>query len=77
MGDEPAFIAAAVRLATEPALIARLRAQAAAAVKDRSWDSVVAQFAADLAEAARLPPATGGNLKSEISNLKSTVPARP
>ena len=51
-GGEPAFIAAAVRLATEPALVARLRAGAAAAVRARSWDSVVTQFEADLAEAA-------------------------
>jgi glycosyltransferase involved in cell wall biosynthesis len=76
-GDEPAFLAAAVRLATEPALVARLRAQAAAAVHGRSWDSVVTQFAADLAEAIHVPPSAGDNLKSEISNLKSTVPARP
>lgn len=55
LGDEAAFIAAAVRLATEPALAARLRARAAAAVQARSWDNVVIQFAADLAEAVRHP----------------------
>jgi glycosyltransferase involved in cell wall biosynthesis len=54
-GDESAFLAAAVRLATGPALVARLRAGAAAAVAARSWDNVVAQFAADLAEAVRHP----------------------
>lgn len=54
-GHETAFIAAAVRLATEPALVARLRARAAAAVQARSWDHVVTQFAADLAEAVRHP----------------------
>ena len=57
-GDEPGFLAAAVRLATDPALVARLRAQAPAAVVARSWDNVVTQFAADLAEAACRPAAT-------------------
>jgi glycosyltransferase involved in cell wall biosynthesis len=52
LGDEAAFITAAVRLATEPALTARLRRQAPAAVQARSWANVVAQFAADLAEAS-------------------------
>ncbi len=53
--DEAAFIAAAVRLATGPALVARLRAGAAAAVRARSWDSVVNQFDRDLNEAIADP----------------------
>ncbi len=77
LGDEAAFIAAAVRLATEPSLVARLRQQAAVAVQARTWAKVVAQFSADLAEAAALAPCPGGNLKSEISNLKSTASAAP
>ncbi|WP_197677745.1 glycosyltransferase family 1 protein [Opitutus sp. GAS368] len=52
LDDEAAFIAAAVRLATDPVLVARLRTRAPAAVAARSWDNVVTQFAADLAEAA-------------------------
>jgi glycosyltransferase involved in cell wall biosynthesis len=52
VGDEPAFIANAVRLVDEPGLRQSLSAAAPVTVRDRSWDSVVAQFAADLAEAA-------------------------
>lgn len=52
LGDESAFIGAAVRLATDPALVSRLRANAARTVLARSWDSVVTQFEADLVEAA-------------------------
>jgi len=52
VGDEPAFIANAVRLVSEPGLRQSLSAAAPLTVRDRSWDSVVAQFAADLAEAA-------------------------
>jgi len=56
--DEAGFIAAAVRLATDPALAARLRAGAPAAVRARSWAAVVDQFDRDLAEAlAEHPPA--------------------
>jgi glycosyltransferase involved in cell wall biosynthesis len=57
LGDESAFIAAAVRFATEPDLVARLRRQAPAAVQARSWANVVGQFATDLAEAAGGAPA--------------------
>ncbi len=49
-GDESAFVATAVRLATDPALATRLRVRAAAAVAARSWDNVVTPFAANLAE---------------------------
>ncbi len=51
LGHEERFIAAAVRLATDPALVTRLRAQAALAVQARSWSAVVDQFETDLAEA--------------------------
>jgi len=60
--DEPAFIAAAVRLATEPALVTRLRTHAAESVRTRSWDGVVDRFATDLQEAveefSRTPAST-------------------
>jgi glycosyltransferase involved in cell wall biosynthesis len=57
LGDESALIAAAVRLAGDPDLVSRLRQQAASAVQARSWSQVVAQFSADLTEAAGLPAA--------------------
>ncbi len=56
LANESALIAAAVRLATEPALVSLLRTNAVAAVRARSWDSVLAQFEADLAEAATESP---------------------
>jgi glycosyltransferase involved in cell wall biosynthesis len=74
LGNESAFITAAVRLATDPALVARLRARAAAAVAARSWDNVVAQFAADLAEAAgpdHQPVAAGSPLLVPRSPLQT------
>ncbi len=71
-GDEPGFLAAAVRLATEPALVARLRVAAPAAVAARSWDNVVTQFAADLAEAASAHlPAAPSPLPAPRSLLQS------
>lgn len=73
LGDESAFIAAAVRLATDPGLVARLRARAAAAVAARSWDHVVARFAADLAEAASA--GGGGTISSAIRAQRSSAPA--
>lgn len=51
LNDEPAFIATAVRLATDPALAGRLRARATSTVQARSWDSIVDRFATDLQEA--------------------------
>ncbi len=53
LNDERAFIAAAARLVTEPGLAVRLRSRAVETVRTRSWDSVIAQFEADLIEAAR------------------------
>ena len=73
LGDEPAFIAAAVRLATEPALVARLRGQAAATVLARSWANVVTQFSADLAEVAS--ECGGGTISPANLVPRSNVPA--
>lgn len=44
VGDEAQFVAQALRLATEPALAARLGAQARAAVQARSWDAIADQM---------------------------------
>src|SRR6478736_3901413 len=52
VGDEAAFIANAVRIATEPALRARLTAAGPLTTRALTWDSIVDRFAADLAEAA-------------------------
>lgn len=51
VGDEATFITHAVRLAMDDALTAHLRAQATAAVRHQSWDSVVDRLLADLQEA--------------------------
>ena len=77
LGDEAAFLAAAARLATEPALVAELRANAAPAVQTRSWSSIIGQFEADLIEAAVQPPGAGNPFKSEIANLKSQTALLP
>ena len=74
LGDEPAFIAAAVRLATDPALVSRLRKQAPAAVLARSWDGVLARFEADLAEAITGHPASRN---PSPDNQELPAPARP
>jgi glycosyltransferase involved in cell wall biosynthesis len=76
LNDEPAFIAAAVRLVTEPGLATRLRARAADTVRTRSWDSVVAQFETDLVEAIadfRASQVSGSQL-STLSSQPSTTP---
>ena len=51
VGDEPAFIAHAVRLANEPALRTRFNAAGPVTTRGMSWDAIVERFAADLAEA--------------------------
>jgi glycosyltransferase involved in cell wall biosynthesis len=51
-GDTEALIAAAVRLATEPALRCRLRVAGRAAVEAQSWEKVIARFEDDLGEIA-------------------------
>ena len=51
-GDPDALIAAAVRLATDPALRRRLRLAGRAAVEAQSWEMVIARFEADLGEIA-------------------------
>ena len=58
-GDPEALIAAAVRLATDPALRSRLRISGRAAVEAQSWEKVIARFEGDLEEIAgvlRAPP---------------------
>ena len=72
LDDEDAFLAAAVRLATDAALVARLRRQAPAAVRGRSWDHVVDQFDRDLHEAINQPhPASCHPERSEGSSSMS------
>lgn len=51
VGDEAAYIANAVRLATEPALRTRLAAAGPATAQTLSWDALIDRFAADLHEA--------------------------
>ena len=51
-GDPQALVAAAVRLATDPALRGVLRTEARAAVEAQSWEKVIARFEADLEEIA-------------------------
>lgn len=77
IGDEAAFIALAVQLATQPTLRARLKG---AAVPTHSWDSVVDRFETDLLEAIAdhyREPGTTSTSESEISNLKFQIPYRP
>jgi len=50
-GDERAFLANAVRLASDNALAASLRARAAETVRRQSWDDVIDRFLRDLDEA--------------------------
>ncbi len=76
VGDEPAFLAAAGRLATEPALVTRLRAGAAAAVQARSWSSIIERFEADLSEAAGATKVPA-NRESRIENQKLVSPLLP
>lgn len=51
VGDDAAFIANAVRLATTPGLRERLRAAGPITTRALTWDSIVDRFAADLTEA--------------------------
>lgn len=82
--DESAFIAAAVRLVTQPGLADHLRARAAATVRARSWDSVIDRFAADLQEAveefnppARHPERTEGPKGNNLPTLSLGSSLRP
>ncbi len=50
-GDELEFMGAAVQLAVNPHLVGRLRANARATIRGRTWESVAAGFDGDLAEA--------------------------
>jgi len=73
--DEPAFIAAAVRLATEPGLAPRLRAHAAAAVQARSWAAVTEQFETDLnAALTEHEPGDRAGLSTLSSQLSTGTP---
>lgn len=59
--DQPdGLVAAAVRLATEPALRARLRAAARLAVEAQSWERVIARFESDLEGEAGISPIAAG-----------------
>lgn len=77
LGDETAFIAAAVRLATDPALVARLRTRAPEVARTRSWDNVVGQFDRDLAEALAEHAARPAPRGPRIENQKLPTPALP
>ena len=56
--DRPdALIAAGVRLATDAALRARLRAASRVSVEPQSWENVIVRFESDLAEIAGTRPA--------------------
>ncbi|WP_218918780.1 glycosyltransferase family 4 protein [Lacunisphaera limnophila] len=64
VGDETAYLAAADRLAREPALRARCAAAGPATARLLTWDAIVDRFVADLLEAAEefhrtLPAGTG------------------
>ncbi len=52
VGDDAAFIANAVRLATEPALRTRLAEAGPETARKMSWATIIDRFAADLREAA-------------------------
>jgi len=82
VGDEAAFIAHAVRLATEPALRTRFAATGPATTRALSWDAVISQFENDLAEAASdFRAGRSGvfpeNRESKIENQKLASPVRP
>lgn len=54
--DQPeALVAAAVRLATDTALRARLRAEARHALENQSWENVIGRFESDLATVVAQP----------------------
>ena len=53
VGDDAAFCAGAVRLATNAALRSRLRTEAPRTADTLSWDAIIDRFATDLDEARR------------------------
>ena len=57
--DPEALIAAAVRLAVDPALRSRLRIAGRAAVEAQSWEKVIGRFEGDLGEIAGVAHVTG------------------
>jgi len=60
VGDDDAFIAQAIRLATDPQLAGELRTRAREAVRHQSWDSIVDRFLSDLHEAVNDHPPPRG-----------------
>ena len=59
--DRPdALVAAAVRLATDPVVRAKIRGSARAAVESQSWETVIARFESDLLSAAAVAPEPAG-----------------
>jgi glycosyltransferase involved in cell wall biosynthesis len=60
LGDEASLTAAAVRLATDAPLRARLRSAARATVEPQSWSNVIGRFESDLLEVAGLAGVPAG-----------------
>lgn len=70
--DRPdALIDAAVLLATDDLLRAQLRVAARGAVEAQSWEIVIAQFEADLAQAAGLAPGPGASCTGAIERASA------
>jgi glycosyltransferase involved in cell wall biosynthesis len=83
VGDEAAFIAHAVRLATDENLRARLAVAARATAARLSWDAVIDGFARDLTEAlteaggTAARPAPDSTATTNSSPQNTPVPVRP
>jgi len=75
VGDEATYLAHSVRLATEPALRARLAAAGPLTTRTLTWDAIVDRFASDLAEAItefHASPASGSQLSALSSQPSIT-----
>ena len=73
--DQPdALIAAAVRLATDPPLRARVRAAARAALLEQSWAQVVVRFESDLLEVIGESPSPRAGLRPALPVLSESPP---
>ena len=84
VGDEAAFIARAVRLATEPTLRSRFATSGPATTRAMSWDVIVDRFVADLQEAAdefnylsRHPDPAVAGVGSKPASAAHAVPLDP
>lgn len=75
VGDEAAFLANAVRLATDAALRQRLATQAAVTARALSWDAIVDRFLADLQEAAA--EFRTGAARAPLASSPRTQPTSP